>query len=43
VLFFDFWKLNHAWNASVAFGATRVVDAGVEAHYGRANAESTIV
>jgi len=22
VLFFDFWKLNHAWNASVAFGAT---------------------
>jgi hypothetical protein len=40
VLFFDFWKLNHAWNASVAFGAT---DAGAEPHYDWANAESTIV
>jgi len=37
VLFFDFWKLNHAWNASVAFGA------GAEPQFDWANAESTIV
>jgi len=39
VLFLDFWKLNHAWNASVAFGATGETG-DVDAY---ANAESTIV